>query len=58
MSIMTQSNEQIAHDLAVAIASQHYLKSSVRSFHNAITDYDEIYDELLAELAKTAHVAV
>lgn len=56
--MMTHSNEQIAHDLAVAIASQHYLKSSVRSFHNAITDYDEIYDELLAELAKTAHVAV
>ena len=56
--MMTQSNEQIAHDLAVAIASQHSLKSSVRSFHNAITDYDEIYDELLAELAKTAHVAV
>ena len=52
---MPHTNEQIAHDIALAIAAQNYTKSSVR---NILDDYDQIYHQVLEQLALTHHIAV
>lgn len=55
---MPHTNEQIAHDFAIAIAAQNYTKSSVRNIGYALDDYDQIYHEVLEQLALTHHIAV
>ena len=55
---MPHTNEQIAHDFAIAIAAQNYTKSSVRNIGYALDDYDQIYHQVLEPLALTHHIAV
>ena len=55
---MPHTNEQIAHDLAIAIAAQNYTKSSVRNIGYALDDFDHIYLQVLEQLALTHHIAV